>query len=132
MSQLPCLPAAPTARRAIAPLLSALVAQEQTRAFIEHVILKPQRVAPLTQSSKKGPAAAGGAGGTAPPLTSGLGAKEAATKEAAAKLPKLKKADASSKAGGGSTGTWRQHHAGQEMAVIKEASRKGSTAAVCG
>lgn len=85
--------------RALRPLL-----QEQTRAFVEQC-------------------------GKAAPLAGGLGAKEAAAKEAAAKLPKLKKAKAGSKAGasGGSSDP-----VGLEMPAIAEASREGSAAAMRG
>ncbi|KAL4458961.1 hypothetical protein ABPG75_013826 [Micractinium tetrahymenae] len=107
---------------------------EQTRAFIEQVVPKAQRVAPLAVSSKKGAATTGGAGGKAAPAPSsgGLGAKDAAAKEAAAKLPKLKKAKASSSKAGGASGGGGGSPAGQEMAAIAEASREGSAAAVRG
>ena len=90
------------------------VLQEQTRSFIESIVPKAQRVAPIAQSNKKG----GGAGSASPGKGSpagGLGAKEAAAKEAAAKLEAKKSKKSKAKAA-----------TAVEMCAIAEASREGS------
>ncbi|PSC76497.1 disulfide-isomerase like 2-2 [Micractinium conductrix] len=87
---------------------------EQTRSFIESIVPKAQRVAPIAQSNKKG----GGAGSASPGKGSpagGLGAKEAAAKEAAAKLEAKKSKKSKAKAA-----------TAVEMCAIAEASREGS------
>lgn len=98
-----------------------VLVQEQTRAFIELILPKAQRVLPLVLSSKKSVAVAGAGGSKAAPA-GGLGAKEAAAKEAAAKLPRLKKGK------GRGSGMAREGGAGgQEMSAISEASREGTS-----
>lgn len=110
--------------------------QEQTRAFVESIVPKAQRVAPIVITTKKGGATSGGGGPKSPGSSpaGGLGAKQAAAKEAAAKLPKLKKnrgadgVQARSSGGkaqpGGSSGGGGS--AQGEMSAIAEASREGS------
>lgn len=100
---------------------------------------KAQRVAPIVITTKKG----GGAGSAAGPKSptagpaGGLGTKDAAAKEAAAKLPKLKKSKAPDGAPAGASsgspgskaltgGVSSGGRAQAEMSAIAEASREGS------
>ncbi len=113
--------------------------QEQARAFVESIAPKAQRVSPIIITTKKGGASSSSAGPKSPGAGPGgsLGAKDAAAKEAAAKLPKLKKsrgADSGAPAGGngGSAGGKVQGNGSDsgraqgEMSAIAEASREGS------
>ena len=100
--------------------------QEQTRAFVESILPRAQQVAPTLPTAKKAAASGAAAGPKPPAATGGIGPKEAAAKEAAARLPKLKRtkrkaaAGTAAGAGGGSP-------AGGEMSAVLEASREGSS-----
>eukprot|EP00887_Chlorella_sp_A99_P006712 scaffold3.g6712.t1 len=96
------------------------------RAYVESIVPKAQRVAPLNAGGKK-PAAAGAASGKPGATAAGggaTGAKEAAAKQAAARLPKLKKGAGGDKARPGSESSAAK--GGRGMEAISEASQEAS------
>ena len=103
--------------------------QEQTRAFVDSILPRAQQVAPTAQAAFTRKGAAGGAAAAAAGAKpgGGMGAKEAAAKDAAAKLPKLKKARSRAEAPA-AAGARAGSTARAEISTIAEASREGSAA----